>query len=221
VPSPVGPTGIPCGDETGDDAAAPEWEVGAAIGTTRASIRFDGESDYELEQHAFAASIGRRLGERTVVRLSAGAIFGGELRGEGRGYELGPGWLFSVSGAQRLFGLPERAEFVTLSLAFGASSTATEQWGGGAQERLSASDLRVGLIAGVTLWRTLSPYALVRGFGGPIAFRQAGRDRIGSDRHHFALGAGSAVALPAGAQLAVEAALLGERSLTAGGLWTF
>jgi hypothetical protein len=209
--------GVPCGDETGDDYAAPEWEAGASISTTRADIRFDGEADYELEQHAVAASFGRRFGERTTVRLSLGAIVGGELLGEGRAYRIGPGWLLGVSGAHRLFGLPEHAHFVTLGLSFGAASSATEEIGGaGESERISASDLRVSVLGGVTLWRTWSPYAVVRGFGGPVSFRQLGRDRTGSDVHHYAIGAGSAVGLPFGLQGAVEYTALGERTLSAG-----
>lgn len=214
--------GVPCGDETGDDADAPVWEVGAAASVTRAEIRFDGESDYDLEQTAVAGSFGRRFGERTSVRLTLGAILDGELIGEGRAYDLGPGWLLGVSGAHRLFGLPEHPYFVTLGLSFGASSAATEERGGaGESERISASDLRVSVLGGVTLWRTWSPYAVVRAFGGPVKFNQLERERTGSDRHHYAIGAGSAVGLPFGLQGAVEYTALGERTLSAGLIFAF
>lgn len=211
---------MPCGDE-GEDADPPEWEVGAALSVTRTTIVFDGV-DYELEQHAAAASFGRRFGERTTVRVSGGAVLGGELTGEGRAYDVGPGWLLGVSGSHRLLGLPEHPQFATLSLSFGAVSSATEERAGaGESERLSASDLRVGLVAGVTLWRVWSPYLLARGFGGPVSFTQLGRERTGSDKYHYALGLGSAVGLPWDLQIGVEAALLGEQTLSAGVVWAF
>jgi hypothetical protein len=71
------------------------------------------------------------------------------------------------------------------------------------------------------LWKTWSPYAIIRGFGGPVSFRQAGRDRTGSDKYHYALGVGSAVGLPWGLQAGVELTLLGERTLSAGVLLAF
>ena len=149
-------------------------------------------------------------------------VLGGELVGEGLAYEVGPGWLASINGSHRLFGLPEHEHFATLSLSFGVSSSATEQKGGaGESERMSASDLRAGLLVGYTLWRVWSPYLVVRGFSGPIEFRQAGRDRTGSDRHHYAVGAGSAVGLPGGLQIGVEYTALGERTLSAGVVLAF
>lgn len=213
---------MPCGDPSGAEAEPLEWEIGAAVSTTRADIRFDDESDYELEQHAVAASFGRRFGERTTLRLTAGAIVGGELSGEGRAYAVGPGFVGSIQGSHRLLGLPEHPQFVTLSLSFGMSSTATEERGGaGESERLAASDLRVGLLAGYTFWRVWSPYVVARGFGGPVSLRQLGRDRTGSDRHHYALGGGAAVGLPWGLQAGIEYPALGERTLSAGVVFAF
>jgi hypothetical protein len=134
------------------------------------------------------ASVGRRFGERSVLRLTAGAILGGELAGEGFDYELGTGWVAGISGAHRMFGLPEQPQFVTLTLSFGASSAPIRERQSGESDRLAASDLRFGLLAGATLWKLWSPYALARVFGGPVTFRQGERDRTGSDRHHYASG---------------------------------
>jgi hypothetical protein len=149
--------------------------------------------------------------------LSGGATFGGWLEGEGRLYEVGPGWLASLTGAVRLLGAPDNLPFVTLTLSFGWTSAATRERGGALEEeRISATDARLGVLAGVSLWDVLSPYLVARAFGGPVSFRQRGQDRVGSDKGHYTLGLGATVAIPGGFSLTSEALPLGERTLSIG-----
>ena len=80
------------------------WRVGAAYAFTQAELRFDGEQDYDLEQHAAVASLSRRFGERTTLQLAAGAVLAGELSGEGSSWDVLPGPVVSLSSAFRIIG---------------------------------------------------------------------------------------------------------------------
>lgn len=60
------------------------------------------------------------------------------------------------------------------------------------------------------------PYATARGFGGPVWWRRAGSEQIGSDRYHVTAGAGLIVRLPGSFDVTAEAMPLGERSAALG-----
>jgi hypothetical protein len=74
----------------------------------------------------------------------------------------------------------------------------------------------VGAVAGWTLWRALSPYTLVRAFGGPIAWQAQGNTELGTDVHHYQVGAGLLALVGGALDLFVEGVPLGERALAAG-----
>jgi hypothetical protein len=179
------------------------------------ALRFDGESDYDIVQHAAVASLGYRLSERTSLRLAAGTIFAGEMEGEGRRYELGPGYTASLSGAHRWFGRSDEVPFLTTTLALGVSGVETREQPQGEEETMTSGDLRLGVLFGMTFAEVISPYLVARGFVGPVAWRQAGRDRSGSDRRKYALGLGVSAAVGR-FDFLVEGTLLGEQSLSVG-----
>jgi hypothetical protein len=161
------------------------------------------------------AIFGRRLGERNVVQLAVGAVADGELRGEGSVYDVEPGFLISVSAARRFLG--DDLPFLTVGFTYGMSFASTSELLPNGREgetaSLSASDARMSLLFGYTVWDRWSPYLAARGFGGPVRWERAGEDRTGSDRHHYALGFGSSVALPEAFTLTFEATAVGERTL--------
>jgi hypothetical protein len=190
--------------------------VGAAYGHFEADLRFDGESNYELVQDAVVASFGRRLADGFSLRIAAGVIVGGSLEGEGRTYDVEPGWTLSFSAARQWFGRSDETPFLTTALSLSASRARTVEAGTGEEEALGASDLRLSVLFGYTFGYTFSPYLVARAFGGPVSFKQDGRDRTGSDRHHYALGLGSSVSLFDRLDLLVDATFFGERSLSAG-----
>jgi len=160
------------------------------------------------------------LGERSSVVVSAGLIGGGDLEGEGRRYRVGTGWLASVSGGHRFFG-GDGGPFGVGTLSMGFSRTHVEHEASGEDETLAASDLRVGVELGLTLLEHLRPFALARAFGGPVQFRRSGEERLGGDRHHYALGLGVGADATAGLELRFESALLGERAFVWSGAWLF
>ncbi|MBK7583583.1 MAG: hypothetical protein IPI67_25745 [Myxococcales bacterium] len=187
--------------------------MGAAAAAFTSELSFGDGRAYTLRQQSYLLSVGRRLGDRTGVVLSAGLIGGGAFEGEGRRYRVGTGWLASVTGAYRIFGGDDQQLFGITSLSMGFSRTHVEHAESGEDQALSASDLRLGLDVGVTLFGRLRPFALARGFGGPVTFRRAGEDRIGGDRYHYSLGFGVSTEAVSGLDLRFESALFGERAL--------
>lgn len=161
-------------------------------------------------------SFGRRFDKRMSLRLSAGALLGGRLSGEGYDYDLAPGWIAAVSGSYQLFGDPGRVPFLIATLSFGSSGTRTTQLGGSETAYLSSSDVRVGAMFGYTFWRRVSPYVAVRAFGGPVVWRHIGLSYVGTDRHHYTLGGGLSLSLPLGIDVRIDGSALGERSISAG-----
>ncbi|MCA9599213.1 MAG: hypothetical protein KC776_38145 [Myxococcales bacterium] len=192
------------------------WRVGAAYAFTQAELRFDGEQDYDLEQHAAVASLSRRFGERTTLQLAAGAVLAGELSGEGSSWDVLPGPVVSLSSAYRIIGGKGEVPFVTGTLAFGASFPRTRAQSYDERSHFSAFDLRAGVLAGATLFEAWSPYAAARAFGGPVLWHSRGEDHTGSDRHHYAIGVGSSLSLGPRFALTAEAIFLGERSYSGG-----
>lgn len=208
--APVGPTGC---EQAGGDAEH-RFLVGATYGLNEPALRFDGEADYDLLEHAAVGSIGYRLAPRTIVQFAAGAIFAGEMTGEGRSYDLGPGFTMRLSAAHQWIGRSDEVPFFTTTLAYTFSTLrATETTG--AKETLSASDLRIGTLFGMTFRDLVSPYLSARAFVGPVELTQDGRDRQGTDRRKYALGLGSALTVDR-FELLVDATFFGERSLSVG-----
>ena len=80
-----------------------------------------------------------------------------------------------------------------------------------------AVDLRVRLTVGKTFFDTLSPYAAVAAFGGPVFWNYRGSVTLGTDRNHYAIALGAVVSLPRGLDTFAEVAPLGERGVTIGG----
>jgi hypothetical protein len=184
--------------------------AGASWGWFDADLRFEGERDYELRQHAVVATFGRRFGWGLSLRLAAGAIVDGEMIGEGLEYDVEPGWTGAIALGKQWIGGPGELPFLTTTLQFGMSGARTRR--GEDTNSLTTADLRLGVLGGVTLFDAWSPYAVVRGFGGPVRWR----DMTGSDRHHYSIGVGSRIGLPGRIDLLVEGNFLGERSVSAG-----
>lgn len=166
-------------------------------------------------------SFGRRLGDRTSLIASLGLLAGGSLEGEGQRFAVKPGFLASFTGGYRLFGGADGQLFGVTTLSMGFSRASVEDDRTGDTQTLSASDLRVGAELGATLFGRLRPFALARAFGGPVQVQIAGRDRVGSDRRHFALGFGVGTDAGRGLDLRFEAALLGERAFVWGAAYSF
>ncbi len=143
--------------------------------------------------------------------MALGAILGGELTGDERPgqYDMNTGMVAAASVSRR-WGFGDGPWFATGSATVAAGTTTTE--GASESERLTAFDVRVGVIAGRRFADVVSPYVLARAFGGPVLWTVAGEDISGSDTHHYQLGAGVSVITEMGLSVVVDVSLLGERS---------
>jgi hypothetical protein len=144
-------------------------------------------------------------------------VVAGELDAPGVTYDVRPGFLTSVALSHQWLG--ERAAFLVTSVSAGVSTTQTED-PSGSTARLTATDLRGSLLLGYTFAQTLSPYLLVRAFGGPVWWALPGDTLRGSDRDHYAFGAGAVLRVGA-LRLSVSGSALGERSVSAGVAYHF
>jgi hypothetical protein len=131
--------------------------------------------------------------------------------------EVGTGVLFSVGGSWLARYEGERSPFVLLSASLGVSTT-TAVSDDGESHRLTAGDLRAGAMAGKTFFESqrLVAFAAARIFGGPVMWHLGGESTSGGDTHHYAVGGGLMLRLPAHLTLFAEAIPLGEQSLSAG-----
>lgn len=195
--------------------------MSASYGLFRSELIFTGSVEPDIFEHMVVVAAGRQLPGAFSVRLAAGAIVGGTLSHDGRSHDVGAGWLVSASAARKWAFGPSQRFFATASVTAAWSSTHTREVIGGAPDSsdsigLTAGDMRVGALMGVTLADRISPYVLARGFGGPVGWQVDGRDITGTDQHHYQLGAGASVRLPFHASALVDASVLGERSLSIG-----
>jgi hypothetical protein len=203
VSAPVGPTGLP---RNCDGSGDPRWHAGASFGGFRSTLRLGGER-VDIDERTSLATLGYRLGNRLSLDFAAGAVLDGALGAEdvaaGPAFSAGVSWLALPETSARPFVLVS----VTLSI-----STVSAPMG-----QVTAGDARAGLLVGKTFWDRFTPYAAARAFGGPVYHR----GEVGSDVHHYTVGAGARLALPASFDLYVEGMALGEQSVSAGAGVTF
>jgi hypothetical protein len=203
-----------------------------SYGVFGADLTFISSEDALLERRAVSASFERRMSETWTLSLGAGAALPGFIEMGGERHAIGAGWLVAISSSWRLLDGRGRVPFfVLMSLTLAGSGVGTERTrpaagstlaalppgGVDAEASMYAVDARLGLIAGKTLWDTLTPYAAVRLFGGPVFWRYRGEDVVGGDKRHVQLALGLSSTLPGGVDLFAEIAPFGERAANVGG----
>ena len=188
------------------------WFAGVTFGGFQTKLAYPG--GMSLEERLAAVAFGRRVGAYTL-HGNAGAVLSGTLQTDGRTFDIGPGWLGSLSVSRRWLPLADSPWFVTGSLTLGTSSASTRE-NGVPTAKITAVDLRLGGVAGVTLWDSISPYVLARGFSGPVLWELDGRPVRVGDLYHYNLGADLSLRLPLNLVALLEFSALGERSLALG-----
>lgn len=169
-----------------------------------------------LRALSVGAAFELRRSPALTIQLAAGSPIGGHLDVAGTRHDIGPGVLLAAGGSYRLVDGAGTAPFVVLTGALGGSTFSTEA--PGERGRMSAGDVRAGIVVGKTLFDAVSPYLVARGFFGPVSWRArvagAPKDLDGGDAHHYQIGAGLVAAFR-GVDLAVEGLPLGEKRLVA------
>jgi hypothetical protein len=175
--------------------------VGATFGAFRTLLLF-ADQNRKLEQLAVSASLEYRASEKITLSGAAGAMVMGSLGG----VATSPGGVASLGLSSLLLEQGTYSPFLQLSGSIAVSSMRVSD------TNYVAIDVRVGLAAGWTFFERLTPYAVVRAFGGPVFYGS----ELGTDAYHVQLGAGLVVGLPFGFDLSAEFIPLGEQRVTAG-----
>ncbi|MFT3766955.1 MAG: hypothetical protein QM820_15770 [Minicystis sp.] len=213
------------GDDHGADARARPLEqrfhAGASYGVFGSSLSFaDGPSRVDIQRRAVTASLEYRITDDMTAGGGAGAGLGGLFTVGDARYKVLPGWMVTATWSRRLLDGAGRAPFLLIGLAFGASGASTRQETTGTAAPKTASlyalDIRAALTVGKTFWRTLSPYASVRAFGGPVFWGYNDKSIVGGDRYHFQIALGMVAALPRGFDVFADGSPVGERAMTIG-----
>lgn len=208
--APVGSTG--CEGESDERS----WQLGVNYAYVVSRLSFDGQLDALLTQHAAMATVGYRVLEQTSIQLNLGGVLAGDLRA-GADYSITPGPLLSGQISRQWLD-PGRAFLVTsLSFGFSAARAKDEADQSGA---FWATDARLSAVFGYRLGEHFSPFLFARAFGGPISWEAGSETLSGSDRNHYALGAGLIVRA-SGGRLSFAGSALGERSISLGLSWEF
>lgn len=222
-----------CSLDEHEEAVRRKWHLGSSYAFSSTGLVFDGDRRFVQERHASLVTLEVRRTRRTTLVVGAGGFLGGHLRAEpvggeviapveegaepvaGSVYSFEPGVVAVAGGSWRALEGGRSDPFLLLT---GQLSYA---WARNQGASYQAVDVRVGAVLATTLWRTFTPYALARAFGGPVFWRYAGQAISGTDTHHYQLGAGLAVLIRRRVDLFVEGAPLGEQGLAAGAGLTF
>jgi hypothetical protein len=195
-----------------EEAERPRWSVGAVGLSTWTELKFD-DLHAKEQRNAIVATAAYAPTRRLTVQLSAGAAFAGELRAPNGTHEFSVG---PTGAAGVVYTLLEGRPFVALSGVVSASHATTQLRGSGPSVNYDAFDLRLGVIAGTTVFEMLSPYIVARAFGGPVFWHYGRRAQTGTDIAHYQLGVGLALRPIETLAVFAEGVPLGERGVSAG-----
>ncbi len=185
--------------------------VGASVGLTDTTILFGEGRRAAMKRTAVFGSFAMPVAPRLSFEAALGGLASGELRTPTRAVALGPGLVTALGLTVRAVEGRGRAPLVVVSGTFSSSFVRGED-----ARNVEAYDLRATVMVGKTIAEVVTPYALGRGFGGPIWFRWDDGARVqGTDLYKYQLGAGISVATRH-VDLFVEGAPLGERTFAAG-----
>jgi hypothetical protein len=200
-----------CSLEEHEESERPKWRLGADYSFTSTGLHFDSGLHVDETRNASLVTLDYRPLRRLTLEVGAGAFLGGSITVSSVRYAMAPGFASIVGASWRLVDADGAIPFVLLTsqLSYGSSSTA----GGVGYDAL---DLRFGAAVGTTLWNVLTPYAVGRAFGGPIYWRYQGASIVGTDDHHWQVGAGFSLRLARRVDVFAEGVPLGELGVTAG-----
>jgi hypothetical protein len=202
------------GDEPDEYEAPPRprlFHASLAYSVMGTDLSFDGGKNAFMERRAATASLSYRYSDTITLQGGAGATIGGRFVYGDERFSFDPGWIASFAATWRVFGGGRGSAFLLAGGALAASGSVTRDAAGHAED-MYAIDLRLSVIAGKTFWDVLSPYAVLRAFGGPVLWRYHGEEKLAGDQYHFQIGAGVLVSLPEHFDVFAEGVPLGERA---------
>lgn len=201
-----------CSLEEHEEAERPKWSVGASALATWTTLKFE-DVRADQRRNAVGASLTYAPTKRLTLQISAGVAFAGELEAPNGTHQFNPG---PTGGIGVVYTLVAGSPFVALSGVLSASHATTQLDGRGPPVDYAAFDLRLGVIAGVTVLDVISPYVVARAFGGPVYWSYEGKSQTGTDTSHVQLGLGVSVRPIETIAIFAEGIPLGEQALAGG-----
>ncbi len=194
-----------------DEQARPKWRVGASDSWTSTGLHFgDGLRVDEIRDTSLVTADYAPT-RRWTFEAGAGAFVGGSITTPAVRYALAPGFASVLGSSWRVVDADGAIPFVLLTAQLSyVSSSAPRDIG------YNAFDLRLGAVVGTTLWDRLAAYVVGRAFGGPVYWRYQGAAIVGTDDHHWQVGAGLSIRLGRRVDVFAEGVPLGEQGVTGG-----
>lgn len=145
---------------------------------------------------------------------------GGQFVFDDEKFTFDPGWIAAVAASWKMVGESRNDAFLLVGFALAASGSVTRD-ARDTPENMLGIDFRLSITGGKTFYDVLTPYLVVRGFGGPVLWGHRDELRIGGDKYHFQVGGGLVVALPEHFDVFAEGVPIGERSAVLGVGYSF
>jgi hypothetical protein len=197
-----------------EEEERPRWHVGVAGVYTSTTLHFSHELHADQTRNALLATAAYAPTPRLTLAFSAGAGFAGHLQAPDGEHDFSPG---PSAAAGVTYSVIQGRPFVAVSGVLSGAFARTQLHGAtDSAANYSAFDLRVGVVAGTTLFEVFSPYVVARVFGGPVFWHYQGAAVTGTDASHFQVGAGFSLRMPAWFDLFFEGVPLGEQALSGG-----
>lgn len=204
---------------------APIARLSASWAYTSTTMLFGDGRRADLDRHAVFGAVEVPLSGRVALDVGAGGVAGGELVHGAARDTIGPGFSGFVGIAGRVLDGRGALPFVQLSLTLSGTHMITrtdDVTTDGTPRRIdtprwTAFDLRAAAIAGKTFADAVTPYVVLRAFGGPTYWHLDDAAVTGTDLHKYQVGAGLSLALLSRRlDVFAEGVPLGERGIAAG-----
>lgn len=207
-------------DAKGDGVEGPRFRAGIAYGVFGSRLGFLDGPALAVQRRGLTASLDYRFSRDTTFGGGVGAGLGGLFQIGNERHEVRPGWMVLGTWSRRILDGAGKKPFLVIGVAVAASGASTRLETKvpqpGATAGLYAIDVRGSVTVGKTFFRTISPYASVRAFGGPVFWSYRGATVLGSDTRHYQLSLGMTAALPRGFDMFVDGSPLGEQAIALG-----
>ena len=214
-----GPDGVSsCSLADYEEAQRPRWRAGASGVYTSTVMSFGGGLQPGETRYALLADVAYAPTARLSLSVGLGATLGGKLLAPDGPHDFNPGLAAAVGASYRLVSTstPAGNLFVVASAVVSFNSATTQLDGQGTKTAYDALDLRIGAAAGLTWFRALSGYVVVRAFGGPAYWNYHDASELGTDTHHYQVGGGFALLVARRVEVFAEGVPLGEQAVSAG-----
>jgi hypothetical protein len=210
-----------CSLQEHDEELRPKWRVGAAYAFTSTGLHFNSGLRVDEVRNSSLIELDYMPLKKLTLEAGVGAFLGGHISSPAGRFALAPGVASILGASWRVVDPDGWIPFVLLSLQVSYVNSSAQREEDASAVGYNAFDLRGGLVVGTTFLRVFTPYVVGRGFGGPVYWRYQGAAIVGTDDHHWQVGAGFSLRLGRRFDVFAEGVPLGELGVTAGAGFSF